>query len=246
MTAWPLGYGLKEFPSIDSTNEEARRLAARGERGPLWIAAERQTAGRGRRGRDWDSPAGNLSVTLLLSPGRPVGECAQLSFAAAVAVSDVVSAYAPAGEIRVKWPNDVLAAGGKIAGILLESASAGSEPVWLAIGIGINLKTHPAGTEFPATSLPALGVAAPAPRDALRELAASFAKWYEVWRAAGFAPVRDAWLARAAGLGRRIRARLQNEEALGVFEGIDDSGALLLRQAGSRLRAIAAGEVFFG
>ncbi|HEX4862139.1 MAG TPA: biotin--[acetyl-CoA-carboxylase] ligase [Rhizomicrobium sp.] len=241
---WPQGYALKEFDEIDSTNEEARRLALAGERGPLWIAAARQSAGRGRRGRAWVSPAGNLSATLLLAPGRPANECAQLSFAAALAASDAVLSFG--ADARVKWPNDVLANGAKLAGILLESASqGGADPAWLAIGIGINLKHHPSDTEFPATSLAAIGIAAPEPREALLRLAASFAKWYDIWRAQGFAPIRDAWLARAAGLGTRIRARLTNGETMGVFEGIDANGALLLRETQDRVRTIAAGEVFF-
>jgi BirA family biotin operon repressor/biotin-[acetyl-CoA-carboxylase] ligase len=246
VTTWPVGYGLREFDEIDSTNEEARRLAASGERGPVWIAAQRQTAGRGRRGRKWESPTGNLAATLLLSPGKPASECAQLSFVSALAVLDTVASFTPDIDIEVKWPNDVLANGRKIAGILLESASQGADPVFLAIGIGMNLKTHPSDTEFPATSLPALGVSAPLPRHALLELAGPFAKWYDVWRADGFSSIRDAWLARAAGLGTRIRARLTNEETMGIFEGIDATGALLLREAQDRVRTIAAGEVFFG
>jgi BirA family biotin operon repressor/biotin-[acetyl-CoA-carboxylase] ligase len=247
VTSWPAGYGLREFDTIDSTNEEARRMAQAGERGPLWITAGEQTAGRGRRGRAWVSPRGNLSATLLISPGRPASDCAQLSFAAALAASDAVSAFARNADVRVKWPNDVLANGAKIAGILLESASSGgADPSWLVIGVGINLAVHPGDTEFPATSLPALGVTPPQPGDGLLHLAASFAKWYDVWRADGFAPIRDAWLARAAGLGTRIRARLQNGECVGMFEGIDMGGALLLRETHDRVRTIAAGEVFFG
>ena len=246
MTAWPVGYGLKEFVEIDSTNEEARRLAANGERGPVWITAGHQTAGRGRRGRKWESPTGNLAATLLLSPGKPASECAQLSFVSALAVLDTIASFTPDAEVKVKWPNDVLANGRKIAGILLESASQGADPVFLAIGIGMNLKTHPSDTEFPATSLASLGLAAPLPRHALLELAGPFAKWYDIWRADGFSPIRDAWLARAAGLGTRIRARLTNEETMGVFEGIDETGALLLRETQDRVRTIAAGEVFFG
>ena len=245
MTSWPAGTGLVEFDEIDSTNEEARRLATKGERGPVWITARCQTAGRGRRGRAWESPPGNLSATLLLSPHKPPAECAQLSFVSAIAAQSMIASFAHGADVKVKWPNDVLANGRKIAGILLESASQGAEPLYLAIGIGANLSAHPQDTEFPATSLPALGVAAPEPRDALCELAASFAKWYEVWQAKGFAPVRDAWLSRAAGLGTRILARLTNEETVGVFEGIDETGALLLREAQGRVRAIAAGEVFF-
>ena len=245
--AWPDGYTHTHFAEIDSTNEEARRLAGKGEQGPLWITAERQTKGRGRRGRAWDSPTGTLAATLLLRPKKPANECAQLSFAAALAASDCVARFARDVEVRLKWPNDVLAGGRKIAGILLESASAGgAEPDWLVIGIGINLASFPADTEFPATSLAALGAEAPRPSDALAALAASFAKWYEVWRAKGFAPVRDSWLARAAGLGTRIRARLQNEETYGMFEGIDETGALILRESHDRVRKIAAGEVFFG
>ena len=244
--SWPKGYGLKTFDVIDSTNEEAKRLAASGEAGPIWISAARQTAGRGRRGRVWDSPTGNLAATLMLRPGRPAGECAQLSFVAAIAASAMLADFANAGDVRVKWPNDVLAGGKKIAGILLESASHGGEaPTWLAIGIGANLAVHPEGTEFPATSLKALGATVPTPDDALLHLAAHFAKWYEVWHGQGFAAIRDAWLARAAGLGTRIRARLATQETQGVFEGIDDTGALMLRESAGHVRHIAAGEVFF-
>jgi BirA family biotin operon repressor/biotin-[acetyl-CoA-carboxylase] ligase len=244
--SWPAGHGLKTFDVIDSTNEEARRLAVAGEAGPIWISAARQTAGRGRRGRAWESPSGNLAATLMLRPGKPAGECAQLSFAAAIAACDMLRDFAPDSELRVKWPNDVLAGGRKIAGILLESASQGGDPpAWLAIGIGVNLAMHPEGTEFPATSLKALGAPVPSADDALLHLAAHFARWYDTWRGEGFAALRDAWLARAAGLGMRIRARLATEETNGVFEGIDGSGALILRESTGVVRHIAAGEVFF-
>jgi BirA family biotin operon repressor/biotin-[acetyl-CoA-carboxylase] ligase len=245
--AWPPGYALLELGEIDSTNEEARRRAAAGEERSLWIAAARQSAGRGRRGREWQSSPGNLFATLLLRPEKPAGECAQLSFVAALAVSDMLARIAPRADLALKWPNDVLASERKIAGILLESeSSADGMATWLAVGIGVNLAVFPEDTEFPAISLAALGTAAPAPKDALLHLAARFAKWYEVWRASGFAPVREAWLARASGLGARIRVRLENEETTGVFQGIDNSGALLLGLPGGGVRAIAAGEVFFG
>ena len=244
--AWPEGYALKAFDVIDSTNDEARRLASAGQREPVWITAARQTTGRGRRGRAWESPAGNLAATLLIRPGKPASECAQLSFAADIAAHEAIASFAPDAEIRVKWPNDVLANGRKIAGILLESASTGTVPEWLAIGIGINLAHYPEGTEFPATALPALGITAPNPSEALARLAVAFAKWYEIWRASGFSPLRDAWLARAAGLGTRIRARLADGEIWGMFEGIDETGALILRETQGKTRAIAAGEVFFG
>jgi BirA family transcriptional regulator, biotin operon repressor / biotin---[acetyl-CoA-carboxylase] ligase len=243
--SWPSGYRHIHFETIGSTNDEARRLAAAGDTGPVWITADEQTAGRGRRGRVWVSPKGNLMSTLLLDPQRPAAECAQLSFVSAIAAADTVARFAPDADVHVKWPNDVLAQGRKISGILLESASAGREPYFLAIGIGINLAHFPPDTEFPATALAALGVSPPPAREALTELAAHFAKWYDIWRAQGFSPIRDVWLSRAANLGRRIRARLTNEETSGVFEGIDESGALLLRESSDRLRIISAGEVFF-
>lgn len=240
------GIPLRHFVEIDSTNEEARRLALAGVEGPLWLVADRQTKGRGRRGREWQSPAGNLAATLLLKPAMPIAQCAQLSFVAALGVSDVAGRYAPRAEVKVKWPNDVLADEKKIAGILLESASKdGARPDWLAIGFGINLASHPADTEFPATSIAGMGAEPPAPRVALDGLAASWSKWYEVWSERGFEPIRDAWLARAARLGARIRARIADMEVVGLFEGIDADGALNLRESEGRMRRISAGEVFF-
>jgi BirA family biotin operon repressor/biotin-[acetyl-CoA-carboxylase] ligase len=232
--------GLAEFPELVSTNAEALRRAASGENGPLWIRADRQSAGRGRRGRAWEGGAGNLFATLLLSPERARADWAQLSFVAAIATADMAAHFAPSAVIAVKWPNDVLAESRKLAGILLESEGAG-----LAIGIGVNLASHPEGTEFPAISLAGLGAKPPSPGDALGLLATTFSGWYEVWRDRGFEPVRDAWLARAAHLGQRIRARLPDRERAGVFEGIDAEGALLLNE-GNNVRVIAAGEVFFG
>ena len=236
----------RHYQEIDSTNEEARRLAESGIEAPLWIFADRQSKGRGRRGREWQSPAGNLHATLLLRPDRETAQCAQLSFAAALAACELIAGAAPHSDVKVKWPNDVLADERKIAGILLESASSSSgRPDWLAIGFGVNLKWHPIGVDHPATSLVQLGAIAPEPREALVRLAGHWTKWYNLWLERGFAPIRDAWLARAARLGARIRAQLAGAELTGVFEGIDETGALLLRESANRLRTIAAGEVFF-
>ncbi|HET7084932.1 MAG TPA: biotin--[acetyl-CoA-carboxylase] ligase [Rhizomicrobium sp.] len=241
MTIWPKGFGQVRYEELDSTNSEARRLAEAGEPGPLWISAARQTAGRGRRGRAWDSGQANLAATLLLRPSAPPATIGQLSFVAALAAADTASHFAPSAAISVKWPNDVLAEGRKLAGILLEGDV---QQGWLAVGIGINLASFPEGTEFPATSLAQLGLAPPSSENALTVLAMRFAHWYDGWMTNGFDTIRDAWLARAAGLGAPIRARLPAETCEGIFEGIDHSGALLLKQQG-RLRAIAAGEVFF-
>lgn len=244
--AWDFGHALRHFAEIDSTNEEARRLAASGVQGPLWIVADRQTKGRGRRGREWQSLPGNLYATLLLNPASRIAQCAQLSFVAALSAGDLVSRHAPKAAVRLKWPNDVLADGRKIGGILLEASGMGAgAPDWLAIGFGINLVWYPGDAEFPATSLLGLNAHPPAPRDALAWLAGSWSEWYKVRETRGFAPIRDTWLTRAAGLGERIRARLPGEEAIGVFEGIDETGALILREAQNRVRLIAAGDVFF-
>ena len=239
MTTWPAGYRRKDYAELDSTNEEARRLAEAGEETPLWISATRQTAGRGRRGRAWDTGDGNLAVTLLLRPQASQAVTGQLSFAAALAAAEMVQHFAPAAAVTVKWPNDVLAEGRKIAGVLLEGGSG-----WLAVGIGVNLAHHPEGTAFPATSLPQLGIAPPSCDQALGLLAARFAHWYDAWMENGFETLRTAWLERASGLGAPITARLPHETRQGLFEGIDASGALLLKER-TGVRAIAAGEVFF-
>ena len=244
MTDWPQGYGLRRYAEIDSTNEEARRLIAAGETGPVWLTALRQTAGRGRRGRAWETAGGNLAATLLLRPEKPQAEWAELSFVAAIAVADMTAMLAQGSRIALKWPNDVLADGKKLAGILLETGN-GPKPA-LAIGIGINLAHHPEGMEFPATSLAASGAKVPSQDEALGLLATGFAGWYDVWDGQGFTAIRDAWLARAAGLGTRIRARLATEERLGMFEGIDERGAVLLNEGQGRTSVLPAADIFFG
>ena len=137
---------IRRFDEIDSTNEEARRLGDRGEQGPVWIVAARQTAGRGRRGRAWESPSGNFMGTLYLTPHCGPREAGELSFVAALAVHDAVSSLLPPPlrpALRLKWPNDLLHERAKLAGILLESSGvAGAEVAWVAIGMGINLAVH--------------------------------------------------------------------------------------------------------
>jgi len=226
--------------TIDSTNEEARRLAEAGETGPCWIVAAEQTAGRGRRGRTWISERGNLFATLLISPTGAVEQRMQLSFVAGLAAADTIACYSPDG-VTLKWPNDVLLFGRKVAGMLLESFGPA-----LVVGFGINLAHFPHDTGFPATSLAALVRNAPSPDEAFTRLAAFWNAWYEAWRRDGFAPVRAAWLARASGLGESIRVRVMDREMNGVFENVDDDGALLLRAANGTLARITAGDVFLG
>ncbi len=228
---------------IDSTNAEALRRARAGERGPLWIVATQQTAGRGRRGRSWVSPPGNLHATLLLTDPAPAAAAPQLGFVAGLALHDAAVAASPALAPRValKWPNDLLCGTRKIAGILIEGEGS---PVTVAVGIGVNCRHHPSAVEHEATDFAEHGaaVAAPALLGALREAMATRLRQWD--RGAGFAAIRTGWLARAGGVGRAIRVRLAEREACGHFEAIDEAGRLVLRAADGSLDAIAAGEVF--
>ncbi len=242
----PAGFSVASFDVIDSTNEEAKRRAGAGERGPLWIWARQQSAGRGRRGREWMSPEGNLMATLLFAPDANASEAARLSFVAALAVYDVVSSWAPSADVRVKWPNDVLVEKRKAAGILLEASSEESfgKLPWLAIGIGINLAHAPQEALYPATFVNAHGLAPNVP-EALSGLAQAWETRFRVWRVSGFAAIREAWLAVAAGLGQAVEVRLAHEVIQGKFETLMPDGALsLVLPSGSR-RMVSAGEVFF-
>jgi BirA family biotin operon repressor/biotin-[acetyl-CoA-carboxylase] ligase len=232
---------------IDSTNAEARRRAEAGERGPLWLMARRQTAGRGRRGRAWETGQGNLAATLLMITDRPPAEAAQLSFVAALAVAEMADVYVPPALVRLKWPNDPLLSGRKLGGVLLESGPAPGGGQWMAIGIGVNLVTPPNAPEWPAAALFEYMLRPPPePVEALEVLAAAFERWRRRWVAEGFAPVAEAWMARAEGIGELCVARLGTETVEGVAEGLDADGALRLRLADGRLRRITAGDVFFG
>lgn len=235
--------------SVDSTNAEAARLAAAGEPGPLWILAREQTAGRARRGRSWTCEPGNLFVTLLSRPEFEPRRAALLSFAASLAVAELVETLTPAAEITLKWPNDVLVNGRKVAGILLESAGAAGRLDWLSIGIGVNLVGAPGDLEIrpggtAPVSLVEAGAPPTTPEAALDHLAPAMERWLSTFEAEGFAPIRRAWLARAAHLGQRIGAGLPNETLEGIFEAVDDDGNLVLNTASGQ-RRIAAAEIFF-
>lgn len=243
---WPEGVALHALGTVDSTMVEAGRLAP-GLTRPTWIIAERQTAGRGRRGRAWTDPPGNLAATLVMRPSARPADVALYSFVAALAAYDAVRDVAgPAARLLIKWPNDLLLNDGKLAGILLESAG----PQAIAIGFGLNLAEAPPAAVMEMGAQPAVSLRGEtgttiAPRDFIPYLARAFARWQARVEAEGFDPVRTAWLDRAARLGQVIRARLMAGEETGVFETIDSSGALILRQAGGRRVAIAAADVFF-
>jgi BirA family transcriptional regulator, biotin operon repressor / biotin---[acetyl-CoA-carboxylase] ligase len=244
---WPAGVGRVVLDAVDSTNDEARRRSAAGERGPLWIASRRQVAGRGRERRPWSTEAGNLAATLLLPFAGTPREAARLGFAASLAVAEVFDLLAPGVHVALKWPNDVLLAGRKACGILLENFGPGPDGrLGLAIGIGINLASHPQPGEmrWPATSIAAETGAAPAFDDALALLARGMERWLGIHDEQGFDAVRTAWLARADRLGEVIDARLARGTLTGRFSAVDADGALVLETADGT-RRVAAGDVFF-
>jgi BirA family biotin operon repressor/biotin-[acetyl-CoA-carboxylase] ligase len=234
----------------DSTNADARRRADAGETGPLWIVARRQTEGRGRRGRQWESQDGNLFSTLLQLTRKSPAEAAQVTFVAGLAIADLLDAYAPPSLVTIKWPNDVMLAGQKASGVLVESGAHESGGLWLAVGIGVNLAHAPEGTERPATALVhhlrGDVTAPPTVEAAAATLAGAFDVWMTRWETLGFEPILDAWRARTVGLDGPAVARLGRETVEGIAEGVAPDGALKLRLADGSLRLISAGDVFFG
>jgi BirA family biotin operon repressor/biotin-[acetyl-CoA-carboxylase] ligase len=224
---------IRTLAETVSTNDDLAALARKGAAEGLWLRAERQTGGRGRQGRAWSSPPGNLYASTLVRvrPGDPPAPT--LALVAAVAVHEVASAYAP--QVLIKWPNDLLAGGAKLAGMLLERAGEA-----VVIGFGVNLAHHPKDIDRPATSLAALAGSAPDPAPFLDQLADAFARWLSVWRGQGLAPVRAAWSAAAHPRG----TALATAEGEGLFDGLDDTGALRLRLADGTTRVIHAGDVF--
>ena len=250
MTPWPRGVGREIHAELDSSNAEALRRARNGARDPLWILAARQTAGRGRRGRAWHQDRGNFAGSLFTMVDGSGTDAAQRSFVAALALHQaLVDATGRPELFALKWPNDVLLSGGKLAGILLESETAQGGGIALAIGIGVNLRSAPdpetveAGATRPVSLAGATG-GAPSPEEFLDLLAPNFAHWEGRLVHEGFAPIRAAWLARAARLGEPIVARLPGREMTGLFETIDADGALVLAAPEGRI-VLPAADVFF-
>ena len=250
MISLPNGYHWLHLKTVDSTNEEARRMAEANNPRPTWIVADVQTAGRGRRGRAWDSPTGNLMTTLYL-PDAPEPKLAgQLAFVAGLALEATVRHFLDrqgrqAASVSLKWPNDVLMDGKKASGILLESTQQDKHRRWLAIGLGLNLTSHPEDTPYPATDLSAYLSQVPSQLEALEILAAAFERIYQQWKMGGFAPVLQAWRGVAHGIGSPLVARLENREIKGIFIDIDEKGALQLQDEAGETQVIDAGDIFF-
>jgi BirA family biotin operon repressor/biotin-[acetyl-CoA-carboxylase] ligase len=233
--------------TVDSTNAEALRRANAGETGPLWIVARQQSAGHGRRGRAWVSEPGNLYASLLLNDPAPPAVVPGICFVAALALHDAILAVAHGlapTQLQLKWPNDLLLDGKKLAGILVEGSTRADGRTTAVVGMGANCSHHPVLAEYPATDLAASGYAVSA-ATLFATLGERMAARLDEWnRGANFASVRSAWLARASGLGSAIEVRLGNRTIAGIFEAIDLAGALVLRHRDGTHETVAAGDIF--
>jgi BirA family biotin operon repressor/biotin-[acetyl-CoA-carboxylase] ligase len=241
------GIPVHAFETIGSTNAEVLARAQAGQGGPLFVVAERQSAGRGRRGREWVSEPGNLYATLLVVDPAPAVASPQICFVAALALHDAVldacAGLAPT-RLKLKWPNDLLLDQAKVSGILVEGTTLANGKLAAAIGIGVNCAHHPVDTPFPANDFVAAGLDL-SPAALLARLGERWSTRVREWdRGEGFAAIRAAWLLRATGIGGAIEVRLPDRTLAGTFEAIDEEGALLLRKADGAREAISAGDVF--
>jgi BirA family biotin operon repressor/biotin-[acetyl-CoA-carboxylase] ligase len=236
------GYRLEAFDSLGSTNDEAMARAREGDPGRLWITAARQTGGKGRLGRTWVSPVGNLHASLLLVDAAPPERAPELGFVTGVALASALRRHL-GPQLRLKWPNDAVVDGAKLAGVLLEAAQTPHGGLACVIGVGVNCASHPEGLPYPATDLASLGHPL-TPDDLLESLSLELADWLDRWdEGRGFAQVRAAWLSCAAGMGEPAVVAIGDRRLHGVLEGLDGFGRLLLKtEAGQR--AIDAGDVF--
>jgi len=253
-------YHLLSFDSLDSTNEEAKRLARGGGHHGAVIWAKSQTDGKGRLGRNWVSLEGNLFVSILLQPEKPLEEFSQLSFVAAVAAIEALAAVVPqSSSLQCKWPNDILLNDRKLGGILLESFRTEEEKHWAVVGVGINVDSYPpafaeakplqlrAGrphTQFPAICLKEAGVELVSAKIILSRFIHHFIERYNQWNVKGFAAIRKQWLNAAWGLDKRICAHLPQGNIEGVCLGIDADGSLTLKLDNGRKQQVHAADVF--
>lgn len=254
------GFRLEALEAVGSTNARALEHARGGDDGKLWVVSKAQENGRGRRGRAWESPYGNLAATLLLKPDGDLRLAATLGFVAGLALSDALDAVIPKGRISIgldgasagknrfelKWPNDVLASGAKLAGILLESTVLDGGRMAVAIGIGVNVVAYPENLPYPATSLRALGSGCDA-ETLFLALSDAWSVNARLWsEGQGLAAIRRRWLDRAAGLGGQVAVRIDGRVVRGTFETIDEDCRFVIRDDQGAAITIAAGDVHFG
>ena len=243
---WPEAVDRVVLDEVDSTMAEAARRAEDFAR-PVWIMARRQTAARGRRGRAWSNPDGNFSATFLFRPEGPASEAALRSFSMSLALFKALSGAVSPTRLALKWPNDVLLNGGKVAGILLESTGIRDRLDWLAIGVGVNLVQVPptaVDAVFAPVSLASEGGGPMGAEELLSVLAVNMAAEERRFAAQGFGPIRAEWLQHAARLGEVITARTARETFTGTFETVDEDGQLVLRTASGQV-SIPAADVYF-
>jgi BirA family biotin operon repressor/biotin-[acetyl-CoA-carboxylase] ligase len=233
---------------VGSTNTECLIRARAGDPGLHWITAARQISGRGRRGRSWASEPGNLYASLLLIDPAPMEKLQSLPLAVAVAVHRAIQAVMPAGSnpVSIKWPNDILIAGKKCCGILLEGEGLPDGHHALVIGCGINVALAPDHGLYPVTSLQAEG-AAVSPDELFAHLFGSMADALNTWNHGdGISEIIAQWRSAAGGIGQKITVNLPDRSLSGRFEGIDEDGRLMLDLGAGAVQRIAAGDVFFG
>jgi BirA family biotin operon repressor/biotin-[acetyl-CoA-carboxylase] ligase len=244
----PPFFRLVAFDTVGSTSEEANRLASDGAAEGTLVWARAQSAGRGRRGRSWSSPPGNLYLSLILRPNCRPAMASQLGFVTAVGLGEALDALLPpeSERPRYKWPNDLLVGGRKISGILLDaSTGADGRLDWLAVGIGVNIASFPSETSYGATSLHEAGAGAVSVEQVLEVFAVHWLDRFEQWRREGFGPIREQWLARALALGDTVEVRLEREALSGRFVELGESGALILELPQGERRVVAAGDVCY-
>jgi BirA family transcriptional regulator, biotin operon repressor / biotin---[acetyl-CoA-carboxylase] ligase len=250
------GYRLAAFESIGSTNAEALARARGNERGPIWFVTSQQTAGRGRRHRPWIAPRGNLASSVLEVVAVSPAVAATLGFAAGLALEVALQKVSVEASLRsagsddmkfsLKWPNDVLARGQKLAGILLEAEAVAGDRLAVVIGIGTNVIAAPEGTPTPATSLAALGVDIGA-EELFATLSDAWAEFRGLWDdGRGFGEIRRLWLERAAGLGQKVTVQNGGSTVEGTFDTLDEAGCMVIRTPEGRRVPISAGDVYFG
>ena len=241
-------FRVRWYGSVESTNDLARAAALAGDSENRFFIAEQQTAGRGRHGRTWRSPPGNFYGSLLLRTDRTLADAASLSLVSGLAVVEAVHDLSDGRLVpRLKWPNDVLLNGRKLAGLLLEGGQAtNGSGAWIVIGIGVNLAVAPAGLPYRTSSLEAAGCPGVTPPRFLAALAGPLSRRLATWRASGFAALRRAWLDAAAGLGAEVKLRVGECEFSGRFADLGADGSILLENRMGCLQEFSAGELFFG
>jgi len=237
-------FHLLSYDEVDSTNDEAKRLAEGGASHGAFLWAKRQTAGRGRMGRSWVSSEGNLFVSVLLKPDVMQERFSELSFVSALAVLETLQPIVGAQcTLRLKWPNDILLDDRKVGGILLESFQTTDGEMWAVVGLGINIEHHPEEVLFPATCLKEAGVQIVSAKIVLSRFIHHFIQQYDAWMENGFPPVRAAWRDHGWRLGQEIQVTSGNDKISGRFEDIDEQGRLRLVMPGGTRRIISAGDV---